>query len=463
MIRFRSTSKPIWRKTWLRLLLLSGSTIGLVIFATLRLPSEWVTTVKGLATSAAAAVGGIKESEVFSQGPTKEGPAKPEEQLRQLSPDGVIEPYIGLTQTSYDLTQSLLQKEQAAMNYHTAINLAQQALSLRSQGNSLELRQQEKDLWQDVVRTLGAIHYDSPEYPQAQAKLEEYGAIAMVVNSRINQEKSTFLMPIAAKQANPNDVRISLCQLGTDECRSFNGNVPPASVASLVKLPLAIALMHQVTSGKASLDEQIYIDPSNFTENAQGSKIFVDKTYTLREVMVRMITESNNIATNQLIDYMGYDAINAALKAEGFTTTSVGHKLVGSSTYPQNMGTGRNVSTADELTQMMMRIYSFTKAGDEEILDALVGQYDLDFGYQALVKEKPDIFWIGEKTGQNSSVIGSTLAFKVGEERYAMTVTIDQSGDQGRLRQIIRDVALHILEHGPLDQQTSAPKVAQSL
>ena len=61
-----------------------------------------------------------------------------------------------------------------------------------------------------------------------------------------------------------------------------------------------------------------------------------------------------------------------------------------------------------------------TKASDEEILNALVGQYDLDFGYRALVKEKPEIFWIGEKTGQNSLVIGSTVAFKIGEERYVM-------------------------------------------
>ncbi|NEP61269.1 MAG: serine hydrolase, partial [Symploca sp. SIO2G7] len=202
---------------------------------------------------------------------------------------------------------------------------------------------------------------------------------------------------------------------------------------------------------------QIYIDPSNFTENAQGAKIFVGKTYTLREVMVRMITESNNIATNQLIDYMGYDTINAALKAEGFTLTTIGHKLVGDSTYPKHMGSGKNRSTADELTQMMMRIYSFTKVSDEEILNALVGQYDLDFGYRALVKEKPNIFWIGEKTGQNSSVIGSTVAFKVREERYVMTVTIDKSANQARLRQIIRDVARHVLEDGPLETSHDVP------
>ena len=449
MIIFRSTPKPIWRQTWLRLLLLSSSVAGLAMLVVPRLPSEWVAAAKELTGPSTLAAMGDANADLVAQ-----------PQLQPFDTNGVVKPYITLTQLSHNLTQRALQKEQAAGSYNLAIRLAQQALALRSQGSTPELSQQEKQLWQDAVNILASIDNDSAQYPQAQAKLKEYSTIATLVDRRISQERSDFLAPIAAASGNPNTVRISLCQLETDECRAFRGNVPPVSLASLVKLPIAVALMHQVSTGKASLDEQIYIDPSNFTENAQGAKIFVDKTYTLREVMVRMITESNNIATNQLVDYMGYDTINAALKAEGFSETTIGHKLVGASTYPKSMGAGRNRSTADELTQMMMRIYSFTKASDEEILNALVGQYDLDFGYRALIKEKPDIFWIGEKTGQNSSVIGSTVAFKVGEERYVMTVTIDKSANQGRLRQIIRDVARHVLEHGPLDQQQT-PKLAR--
>lgn len=458
MILFRSTPKPIWRQTWLRLLLLSASTAGLAMGVMPRVPSDWVSNAKERVATATVASAGSNRVEIFNEQGIDSA-----ELLQPVNTEGVIRPYVALTQLGNSLTERVLQKEQAAHNYDYAISLANQALTLRNQGKSLDLLQQENDLWQEALHTLESIPSDSAEYPKAQSKLKEYSTITTVVNRRIAQEKSKFLAPIAAAKGNPNAVRIALCQLESDECRAFRGDVPPVSLASLVKLPLAVALMHQVTSGKASLDEQIYIDPGNFTENAQGAKIFVDKNYTLREVMVRMITESNNIATNQLIDYMGYDTINAALQAEGFTSTVVGHKLVGAKTYPQSMGGGRNRSTADELTQMMMRIYSFTKASDEEILNALVGQYDLDFGYRALVKEKPKIFWIGEKTGQNSSVIGSTVAFKVGEERYVMTVTIDKSANQNRLRQIIRDVARHVLEHGSLDEQQPAPKVAKRL
>lgn len=481
MILFRSLPKPIWRQSWLHFLVMSGGMAGVACLVWSLLPStwtksatEWLTLTQpwvspAMVTTNPEALGeAALDISDASRMPHPQSALEPElaVTLHQLNPEGVVRPYLTLTQWSYILTQQVLQQHQASTSYDQAINLANQAFVLRKQGNSLVLSQQEKVLWQDAVRALQSIESSSTQYAQAQRKLKEYDAIATVVNHRIHQHQSKFLIPIAAAKGSPNAVRIALCQLGTDDCRSFQGNVPPVSLASLVKLPLAVALMHQVTSGKASLDEQIYIDPSNFTENARGAKIFVDKTYTLREVMVRMITESNNIATNQLVDYMGYTVINSALKAEGFSNTIVGHKLVGNSTYPQKMGAGKNQSTADELTQMMMRIYSFTKASDEEILNALVGQYDLDFGYRALIREKPNIFWIGEKTGQNSAVIGTTVAFKVGEERYVMTVTIDKSADQGRLRQIIRDVARHVWEHGPLDQLDQphlAPKVAQRL
>ena len=455
MLIFRSTARPIWRRTWLRLMLVSSGTLGLLLLVAPHLPSQWSMVPEFLAgtpeTTAADA----------AQAPAAASSAQTDETLRPIT-EGVIRPYLALSQLSYGLTERVVKKEQAAASYNRAIALAQEALTLRQQGSSIELSQREETLWQQAIHALESGKSGAQQYPQAQKKLAEYSNVATLVSRRLDQQRSDFLMPIASELGNPSTVRIALCQLGTDECRGFRNDVPPRSLASLVKLPIAVALMHQVTNGQASLDEQIYIDPSNFTENAQGAKIFVDKNYTLREVMVRMITESNNIATNQLIDYMGYDTINTALKAEGFTNTRIGHKLVGNRTYPKSMGTGKNVSTADELTQMMMRIYSFTKESDEEILNALVGQYDLDFGYRALVKEKPDIFWIGEKTGQNSSVIGSTVAFKVGDERYVMTVTIDKSANQTRLRQIIRDAARHVFKYGPLDQQPE-PKVARKI
>ncbi|MEO1179884.1 MAG: hypothetical protein AAFX51_03320, partial [Cyanobacteria bacterium J06636_28] len=116
MIIFRSTPKPIWRQTWLRLLLLSGSAAGLAMLVIPRLPSEWVAAARELADPSTVAAVGANDDLA---------------QLQPVDTTGVVRPYVALTQLSNSLTQRVLQKEQAAGSYNRAIKLAQQALALR--------------------------------------------------------------------------------------------------------------------------------------------------------------------------------------------------------------------------------------------------------------------------------------------------------------------------------------------
>lgn len=363
-----------------------------------------------------------------------------------------LDPYYTLAQLTQRVTQRIQGEHQAETAFQRAQELAVQAQTTRQKGNgSLQALQQEEFLWQAAIQQLQTIPQDSLQAPLAQAKIEQYGRIVEPISRKVDQAQSAFLADIAEDTGRPEAIRISLCHLA-GECRNYQGNVPPASPASLIKLPVAVALMHKVTTEHIDLKKKIYIDPHNFTENADGAKIFVDHKYPLEEVMVRMIKESNNIATNQLVDYLGWDYINDTLAEMGFPKTQVSTKLVGESTYPtQNMGSAPNTTTANELTEMMRQVYTFQNPGDEEILDALVGQYDWDFGYTALKQlDRKRVTWIGEKTGQNSKVIGSCVGVKVDNERYVLTVTIDYSANQVMLRQVIKDVVQHLLDNGHL-------------
>jgi len=51
--------------------------------------------------------------------------------------------------------------------------------------------------------------------------------------------------------------------------------------------------------------------------------------------------------------------------------------------------------------------------------------------------------WLGEKTGQNSLVLGTTLAMSIGGEAYVMTVIDTRSGDL-QMRQSISKIADYI-------------------
>ena len=364
---------------------------------------------------------------------------------------GAISPYLTLAQLTHRVAQRIQMEEKAEAAYRRALELVEQAETTRQSGDrSLPSLKQEEFLWRAAIKRLQAIPSTSLQADQAAEKISRYEQIVQPISAQIDLAQSDFLKEIAAQTGLPRRVRITVCHL-SGECRNYQGDRPPASPASLIKLPIAVVLMHKAATENIDLDTQVYIEPDNFTENADGAKIFVDHRYTLREVMARMIKESNNIATNQLIDYLGRNYINQTLREMGYPVTFVDYKLVGDRIYPKNAGSKPNRTTTNELTEMMRRIYNFQNLGDEEILDALVGQYDWDFGYMALKGLEPTVHWIGEKLGQNSKVIGTVVAVKIGGDRYMITATIDRSANKHKLRQIIRGVVEHILEQGPFE------------
>jgi len=376
---------------------------------------------------------------------------------RQLTQGmGDLAPYFTVVQAAR-LSRERLEMEAAAdANLQRSKELAVQGITVRDAGReddeeTLEELQQQEYLWEAAIRQLDQIPEDSILAETAAEKRADYQAILDPVKEDIDQLQSAFLAEIAEATGRPHALRITICHL-TGECRDYKGDQPPASPASLIKLPLAVVLMHKVMEEGIDLSESMYIDPHNWTENANGAKIFIKQEYPIREVMVRMIKESNNIATNQLIDYLGWEYMDETLEEMGYEKTKIRTKLIGDRTAPtRNRSVGRNVMTTNEVTEMMRQVYTFTNPGDEEILDALVGQYDWDFGYTAISKlRNKRIAWIGEKTGQNSNVIGSTTAVKIDDERYIVTVTIDNSANQRMLREVIGSTVQHILDEGHL-------------
>lgn len=369
---------------------------------------------------------------------------------------GDLAPYFTVVQAAR-LSRDRLEMEAAAdANLKRSKELAVQSIAARDAGREddeetlAELQQQEY-LWEAAIRQLDQIPEESILAAAAAEKRAEYSAILEPVKKDIDRLQSAFLADIAEATGRPQAIRITICHL-SGECRDYKGDEPPASPASLIKVPVAVVLMHKVMEEGIDLSEKIYIEPHNWTENANGAKIYVRQEYPIREVMVRMIKESNNIATNQLIDYLGWEYMDETLQELGYEQTKIRSKLIGDRTAPtRNRTVGRNVITTNEVTEMMRQIYTFTNPGDEEILEGMVGQYDWDFGYTAVSRlRNKRVAWIGEKTGQNSNVIGSSLAVKIDDERYILTVTIDNSANQRMLREVIGNTIQHILDEGHL-------------
>ena len=340
----------------------------------------------------------------------------------------------------------ILSEQRANDNWEQAISRARQASEIRSLPNqSITTKQQAQFLWKQAINNLREIPQNSFQASRLNPKIQEYKRNLDIANDELNASKSEILGQIALESGLSKEAMISICRLSRN-CIHLRGNQPPRSPASLIKVPVAVALMHKVTKEKININEEVYVNPGNYTEDA--SEIRSRKRYPLKILVEEMIDHSSNIATNELMDYLGTDYINQVLENRGYQVTRVHSKLMGERTMPFNVGSGPNRMTSNELTEMMVQIYNHEMPGNSVLIDALSRQYDRKLGFAAL--QGTQAKWLGEKTGENSLVLGTTLAMSIDGEGYIITVIDNRSGRDLQIRQCITKIADYIVRNKQL-------------
>lgn len=328
----------------------------------------------------------------------------------------------------------------AAQQWQQAIHFASQASTLGNLNRpTLTTWYQAKTYWQTALAHLRQIPVGSRRRQQVPPKYEEYRHNLDVARYRSEILQSGFLRTIVAQAQLSPQTRITVCRVG-GECRHYGGNAIVVSPASLIKIPVAIAVLQQLQQGTVSLGTPITVTPGNFTEDP--AEIQVGKPYPLQVLLSQMISHSSNIATNQLIDYFGWDTINQSLQQAGYRFSRVNFKLMGQSRMPANPGSQANTLTSDELSRMMQQIYQGNSPGHRVVQQALANQQDRELGIRALANRSG--LWVGEKTGRTSSTLGTTLTLNLQGNSYIVTI-VDQTGKGEReLRQGIQAIATYL-------------------
>ncbi|NEP85881.1 MAG: serine hydrolase [Okeania sp. SIO2C2] len=361
--------------------------------------------------------------------------------------NSVLEKQQNLLQKLQEIEVQILIEQRANDNWNQALALGNQASEVGGSPNAtVKTRETEKHLWQQAIYNLEAIPTDSFIAKKTTKKIEEYKRSLDDSSYQLNLTKSNFLEKIRKDSGLSSRATIAICNLRR-ECLDLNGNKPPASPASLIKVPIAVATMQKVSKENISLDTPIYVSRGNFTEDA--SEIRARKPYPLKTLVGQMIDHSSNIATNQLIDYLGQPYINKVLKDDGYKVMSVNYKLMGNRIMPKNPGKGRNTLTSNELTDMMVSIYNYEYPNSDVLIEALARQKDRLLGYAAL-EELPEVKWLGEKTGENSRALGTTLGLSINGEVYVITVIDSRGGRDPQIRTSINKVAKYLMDNDGL-------------
>lgn len=349
-----------------------------------------------------------------------------------------------LIQELQTVETQILIEQRANDNLQQAVRLANQAVeNARVPNQSLEAAQQTQFLWKQALNNLQQIPQNSYLAPLTASKIQEYRENLTAGNSLLKEAKSELLRAIARESGLSAKASIGICHLSR-ECVHLRGDVPPVSPASLIKVPIAVALMEKVETEKISLNQEVFVDRGNFTEDS-STQIVSAKNYPLKMLLEEMIDRSSNTATNQLIDYLGSDYINQLLENQGYEVTRVNFKLMGKKIMPANPGSGPNRVTANELTEMMVRIYNGETPGAKSLVEILNRQYDRNIGFAAL--QGTPAQWLGEKTGENSLVLGTTLAMSIDGEAYVITVIDSRSGSDIQMRNSIAKIADYITKN----------------
>lgn len=133
--------------------------------------------------------------------------------------------------------------------------------------------------------------------------------------------------------------------IGRDE-----DDVMPA--ASLIKVPILVALYQAVHEGRVSLGDRIRYGPEH---QCLGSGVLQRLSpgveLSVRDTAVLMIIISDNVATNMVIDTVGLDAINAEQRKLGLERTTLLRRLGDASGGLD--ARAMSVSTAREITRLL--------------------------------------------------------------------------------------------------------------
>jgi len=167
--------------------------------------------------------------------------------------------------------------------------------------------------------------------------------------------------------------------------------------ASLVKIPIMLSCFYAAEEKKINLKNSIYLKAS---EKVEGSKVLGEKpagsVFTVAELIEPMITQSDNTATNLLIDYIGFDTLDMYFKKIGLKNTNIARKMLDFKGRKEGI---ENYTTAEDMAFVLEELYHsnfINKEVSKQCL-LLLGQQKIN---DRIPKKLPkDGTFIAHKTG----------------------------------------------------------------
>jgi beta-lactamase class A len=193
----------------------------------------------------------------------------------------------------------------------------------------------------------------------------------------------------------PGEAGILVRDLQTHETIMINsGKLFPS--ASLVKIPIMAALFQAQEEGKLKLSDKVTLQRKHKVRSC--SKLYFVRTGTkisIRELIERMITESDNTATNMCVDTLGFGYLNQKFVEFGLKNTDLRRGVMDLAWRRAGI---ENYTTAEDMALLLEKIYRgqlVSPQSSAEMLEVLKRQKVND----RIPRNLPDNLIIAHKTG----------------------------------------------------------------
>ena len=213
------------------------------------------------------------------------------------------------------------------------------------------------------------------------------------------------------------------------------------SSASVIKVPILIAILHHLQQTSGNLQQVISISPENvvdysvLTEQQQG-------TATLHELLLWMIITSDNTATNECIDFFGMDALNSYFREIGLKNTIVQRKMMDFTRQQQGFD---NETTAEDMRYLFNQIYE-GKLLDSEWNELALNILGRQRCHESLKRYIVDDVKIAHKTGGLDTVDHDVGIVFTDNGDYCIGVFITEVTDNEQAKRIIGTISKIVYE-----------------
>ena len=124
--------------------------------------------------------------------------------------------------------------------------------------------------------------------------------------------------------------------------------------ASIIKLFILACALDEIAEGSLSLDETLVMTATNIVG---GSGVIAGRgagtAFSIDELLLQMISQSDNTAANMLIDRLGFEAVNAEAAKLGCPQTSLARKMMDTAAQARGVD---NFTSANDAATVLQKI-----------------------------------------------------------------------------------------------------------